>query len=181
MKKLSFLFDFSIFLLIADVFLFLIDDVDLLLCLSRIFCKFDDICENIIVSIDWIIDTIDAWLFVFLHLLISSKNALCARDFSISCRSRFLSWLKFSDITIDFELSSIVFIDFDVVLLTMMYCCLYIVNFVDVIESWYLIRSIFFCFFLHFFFMSCVFLRTRNTWFCNLLHIFFFVTCVFAQ
>ena len=51
MKKLFSFFVFSILFLIVDVFLFLIDDVDLSL-LSRIFCELDEICDDIIVSID---------------------------------------------------------------------------------------------------------------------------------
>ena len=160
--KNCFFFDFSIFFLIVDVFLFLIDDVDLSF-LSRILCELDEICDDIIVSIDWITDTNDSFVIVFLRLLISSKNALYARNFFISRCSKSFNWLNSFDTTIDFELSSNVFIDFVIALLTMMYCCFCIANLVDVIENWYLIRSIFFCFFLHFFFHElCVSSHTQH-------------------
>ena len=51
MKKLFSFFDFLILFLIVDVFLFLIDDVDLSF-LFRILCELDEICDDIIVSID---------------------------------------------------------------------------------------------------------------------------------
>ena len=100
MKKLFSFFDFSFLFLIVDVFLFLIGDVDLSL-LSRVFCELGEICDDIIVSIDWITDTDGSFVIVFLRLLISSRNVLCARDFSISRRSISLSWLNSFDTTID--------------------------------------------------------------------------------
>ena len=57
-KKFSLFFDFFCLFLIVDVFLFLIDDVDLSFLLSRNFCEFDENCNDIIVvSIDKIIFT----------------------------------------------------------------------------------------------------------------------------